>query len=327
MYAPASNTTGNAGWNHLATVWYDRAGLDALREKWSFWRLTENKLIPRRNGTTAQFFRYTNLGADATPVVTTEGAVGTGLELASTSFQASVSQYADWSSVSDLLVDTSISDEVTNAADQLGYRGGTSANNILKNEIDSVAASIDLSLLGSFFQARDGLHVAQLLQGLNIRPLRDGVYEALIHPYVVYDFLSDPQAGGFQDIVKQPGSDQRGRLFSIEDRGFVAQVGGVRYWAATDVTQVTGTPNKWRVYFAGRGGVAALDLAGRGPQRTMDHEQTRFRVNMVPGGPSQADPAGKIKNYVSYNFVFSAKILDATNYRLRKMDAPSGIVA
>jgi hypothetical protein len=42
---------------------------------------------------------------------------------------------------------------------------------------------------------------------------------------------------------------------------------------------------------------------------------------------SVADPEGVIRGVVSYNFVFVAKGLDATNPRIRKTDAPSSIVA
>lgn len=326
MYAPAGNTTVNFS-THLATVYYNRVAEDAIREKQTFWKLVEDRRIPLNNGKTVQFYRYTNLGADSTPVATTEGAVGTGLEFASGTFSATVSQYADWASLSDLLIDTSISDEVANAADQMGYRAAVTANNVLKNEIDNSAASFSLDpLSGSTFSSKDGLHVFSLMTGLNIRPMRSGYFEALIHPYVAYDFLADPSAGGFQDVVKRGGQGNQ-RLFTREDRGLLAIKDGVRYWEATDVTATGDSPNKWRVYFAGMGGVAAVDLAGRGPQRTMDHSTSKFRVNVLRPGPSAADPAGKIAAYIAYKYTFAAKILDSTNYRLRKIDANSGIVS
>ena len=312
MYAPATNTTSSLS-SHLATVWYNRKAEDALREKQSFWRLVEDRALPLNNGTVAQFYRYTNLGADTTPTATTEGAVGTGLQFGSSTFTVTVSQYADWASLSDLLIDTSISDEVSNAADQMGYRAAVTANNIIKNEIDNSAASFTLSALsGTTFSSRDGLHVSQLMEGLNIRPMSSGYIEALIHPYVAYDFLNDPTAGGFQDIVKRGGKGNE-RLFTKEDRGLLAIKDGVRYWSSTDVTATGNSPNEWRVYFAGMGAVSAVDLAGRGPQRTMDHQSSKFRVNVIRPGASAADPANKIAAYIAYKYTFAAKILDATS--------------
>lgn len=331
MTSPASNITTTAGFNHLKTVFYSKTALDSLREKQSFWRLIDEnavKALPKGEGTTVQFYRNTNMGAPSTPTATTEGTVGTGLTRATSKLTATVSQYADWGSVSDMLADTSLSGEAADLADQLGYRAAVVTNNINKNEIDSAASSIDLSGLDDKFTARDATHVAHLLEGLNIRPLRDGLFEALIHPYVSFDLISDPQAGGFQDMVKHDTASMgNNRLFAKEDRNFVAQISGVRFWSATDVTATGATPNAWRVYFAGKGGVGAIDLSGRGPQRVADHEVTPFGVNVFTPGLSAADPAGKIRTYVSYNFVYVAKLLDTTNYRLRKIDATSGIVS
>jgi N4-gp56 family major capsid protein len=251
----------------------------------------------------------------------------------SSTFQATVSQYDDYITISDMLDDTSISDEVTAAADELGYRAALTADEILKAEIDSAAGSVDFSLLGTNFSGADAVNVRHQLQGLNIRPKSsDGYFEALIHPYISYDLIKDPDVGGFQDIVKR-GTRGNERLFTYEDRGFVAEFGGVRFWESTNVTQVSGSPNKWRTYFFGEGGVSAIDLAGRGPSRVMRYPNSptasgdRFRLNVVRNlGPSKADPTGKIRAFVSYNFVFVAKIMDSTNYRYRKIDAPSSIV-
>ena len=328
MYQPASNATTSASLTHLATVYYNRTAEDALRTTFMFWKGVEDRILPKRNGPTVQFFRRANFGANTTPKV--EGQVGTGLTMTTSNFTATISQYADFGTVSDLLDDTSISDEVAALADQLGYRGGLTADNLVKAEVDGAAASIDLPLLGSFYSAADARNARHSLQGLNIRPKSsDGYFEALIHPYVSYDLLNDPSAGGFQDIIKRPGSVSNNRLFTLEDRGYIGAVGGVRFWETTNVTQVSGTPNKWRVYYFGEGGLAAIDLAGRGPSRVMrpgKPNNERFRVNVFRPGLSVADPEGVIRGVVSYNFVFVAKLLDTTNYRIRKTDAPSSIV-
>lgn len=332
MYQPTPNTTGNANFQHLATVYYDRVALDQIRTVTVFWKAVDEKVHPKRQGKTVQFYRYSDFGANTTP--STEGAVGTSLQMGSSSFSATVSQYDDYITISDMLDDTSISDEVTAAADQLGYRAALTADNILKAEIDSAAASVDIALLGSTFSSKDAANIRHQLQGLNIRPkTADGYFDSLIHPYVSYDLIKDPDVGGFQDLVKR-GARQENRLYTYEDRGFLAEVHGVRFWESTNVTQVAGSPNKWRTYFFGEGGVSAIDLAGRGPSRVMRPPNSptasgdRFRVNVVRNlGPSKADPTGKIRAFVSYNFVFVAKIMDSTNYRFRKIDAPSSIVA
>lgn len=329
-YQPAGNLTTTSTINHLATVYYNRVAEDQLRTTNLSWKLVDDRMIPQRQGKTIQFFRYDNLGANTT--ATAEGQVGTSLALTSNNFSATVSQYSDFISFSDLLADTAIDPIVEAGADQLGFRAALSTDNINFAELDTAAGGggdADLALVGEFFTASDAWNARSVMTGLNIRALRDSYFEGLIHPHVSYDLLRDPAVDGFMQLQMRPGSDQRNLLITPPDHSQspIAIVGGVRFWETSNVTKITGTPNKWRVYIAGRGAMAAIDLAGRGPQRTLDHARDRFRVNIVRPGLSVADPEGKIRAFASYNFVYVAKLLDTTNERYRTIDAPSSIVA
>ncbi len=322
-YTPASNTTGTASITHLISVYYDRVALTSLRKKFLFWKGVDTRTLPKKNGKTIQFYRNSQLGANTTP--TTEGAVGSGLELASSTVQATVAQYADFISFSDMLVDTAPdNDIVAVGADLLGYRAGLTVDTIIRNEVDSVAASIDVSLLGDYFTGMDVANIRHRLAGVDIKPFPDGYFKALAHPYVMYDFIHDPQVGGFLDVVKQ-GGEGKDKLFQVGE-GRVARWSGVEIWESTNVTMVAGTPNKYRVYFFGLEGLAAVDLAGRGPTRTEDQDRTKFSVNVIrETSPSIANPEGKIRAAVSYNFVFAAKVLDTNPYRIRKIDAATSL--
>src|SRR5512146_443346 len=145
-YSPASLTTGSANLTHLAAVYYDRTALTALRKKFMFSKGVDYRTLPKKNGKLIQFYRYSQLGANTT--ATSEGTVGTSLDMNSTTVQATVAQYADFISFSDLLVDTALdADIVAVGADQLGYRAGLTVDTIERNEVDSAATSIDVALL------------------------------------------------------------------------------------------------------------------------------------------------------------------------------------
>jgi len=317
--------TTSSGLGHLITVYYDRVALSSLRKKFMFWKGVDTRSLPKKNGKTVQFYRYSQFGANTTP--SPEGTTGAGLEMGSAVIQATVSQYTDFISFSDMLVDTAPdNDIVAIGAEQLGYRAGLTVDTILRNELDSVAASIDIGLLGDFFTGGDVANIRHRLAGLDIKPFPDGYFKALAHPYVMYDFIHDPAVGGFLDVVKQTGSEQRDRLFQLEDRGFVARWSGVEIWESTNLTMVAGSPNKYRVYFFGQEGMGAIDLAGRGPSRVEDPDRTKFSINVVREmSPSIANIEGKIRAAASYNFVFCAKILDTNPYRVRKIDAPTSL--
>jgi len=244
--------------------------------------------------------------------------------LASGVVSATVAQYADFVSFSDLLVDTAIDNDIVGVgADLLGYRAGLTCDTLIRNEVDSAAASIDVALLGDYFTAADAANISTRFAGVDIKPFGNGYFPAIAHPYCVYDFVHDPAVGGFKDVVKELGdSAARGNL---EDRGFVARFNDVELWQSTNVTMVAGSPNKYRVYFFGQEGLAAIDLAGRGPTRTQDQDRGAFGVNVIRAKPSAADPEGKIRAFVSYNFVFVAKILASDPYRIRKIDAPTSL--
>lgn len=324
-YQPAGNLTTTSTLTHLATVYYDRTALDQLRTKYMFRKGVDEKVLPKSNGKTIQWYRYSTLGANTTPKV--EGTVGTSLQLTSTTVSATISQYADYISFSDLLTETAIDDVVDQGVQELSARAGLTVDNLIKAEIDSAAASIDESLVGSYFSAADCAKIHAKFAGVNVRPKGDS-FPCLAHPYVTYDFLNDPAVGGFQDIVKQDsGARGNSRLFDREDRGFVAKIHGVEVWESTNVTVNTGaSPDTHRIYFFGAGGVGAVDLAGAGPSRITDPQNERFKINVVRPGLSAADPEGVIAAYASYNFKFVAKILDSTTYRIKKIDATSSII-
>ena len=320
--------TSTATITHLATVYYERVALSSLRKVFHFSKLADNRVMPRRNGKTVQFFRYSQLGANTT--ATPEGeTVVPGQTLTSTTLTATVAQYADFMSFSDMLVDTSIDDIVSAGADILGYRGGLSVDTIVRNEIDSVASSIDVTPLdATSFSGADLAQVRARLAGIDVKPFANGYFRALAHPFVLYDFINDPTAGGFQDIVKTlAGSNgQMDRFFTLEDRGMVAKFASVEMWESTNVTVVAGSPNKYRVYIAGQEALSTIDLEGRGPSRSEDQDKSPFSLTVlrdIPVGP--ANPEGKIKALVSYNFVFVTKILDTSPYRIRKIDVANSL--
>lgn len=322
----AGNLTSTGTITHLASVYYDRTALTSLRKTFMFWKGVDYRTLPKKNGKVIQFYRYSQLGANTSAA--TEGDYGSSLTLTSGTVSATVAQYADFISFSDMLVDTAIDgDIVAVGADQLGYRAGLSVDTIIRNEVDSVAASIDVSLLGDYFTALDGANINARFGGLDIKPFPNGYFPAIIHPYVRYDFIHDPQVGGFMDVAKQGQTDQLDKLITPNDStGFIGRFDGIEYWSSTNVKVTAGSPNTYRCYFFGQEGLAAIDLAGRGPTRTMDQNKQKFSVSVVNKLPiGVANPTGSIAALASYNFVFVAKTLDTSPYRMRKIDAPTSL--
>lgn len=328
---PASQTTGSSALAHLATVMYRKKALDVLQKKFVFQDVCMDDMLPRASGKTIQFYRYSNL-----PVSTTakspEGAVGTSQNLNSKTVSATISQYTNFITVSDLLKDTAIDPLIQNAAERLGYQAGFSVDTITRTIIDNEASATDQTLLGSFLRAGDFRQSRHLLQGTDVQPMDNGNFMGIAHPYVTFDLVNDPAAVGLADIHKYT-EPNRARLISYEDRGRIAVVGGVDVQESTNVALIAGSPNKWRVYIFGKNGVGCVDLEGRGPNKIKDPSKQRFNVNVGQGsGPTGYDPEGVLGGFVSYNFSFAVVVLEGPagiggSYRFKTLSAPSSIVA
>lgn len=326
---PVGNRSSSTNLAHLASVFYRKKALDRLMKKFYFHQVCVQDMIPRQSGRTVQFFRYNNL-AENTTAKSPEGGVGTSLSTSSRTVSATVSQYTDFINVSDFLVDTAIDPIVQSNAELLGYRAGLSVDIITRTVIDAEQASTDLSLIGSYLKAADFRNARARLQGLDVEPMDDGYFRVYAHPYVTFDLVNDPSANGLADIHKY--TEKPGFQISPEDRGLLAVVAGCKIYENTNVKLVSGSPNKWRVYVFGKGGVGTVDLEGRGPSRITDPKKQRFNINTIKGEKSIYDPEGVIGAAVSYNFIFTAVVLEGPTgiggtYRFKTLDCPSSIVA
>lgn len=326
---PVGNRTSASNLAHLASVFYKKKGLDRLMKKFYFDMVCEHDILQRMSGRTVQFFRYNNLAANTT-AKTPEGGVGTSISTSSRTVSATVSQYTDFINVSDMLADTAIDQIVQANAELLGYRAGLSVDTIVRTVIDAEQASTDLTLAGSYLKAADFRTARARLQGVDVEPFEDGYFKALAHPYVTFDLVNDPSANGLADIMKYTQVPQF--QTKPEDRGLLATIAQTKIYESTNVYLAAGSPNKWRAYVFGKGAVGVVDLEGRGPSRIVDPKKQRFAINVIKGEKSIYDPEGIIGAAVSYNFVFTAVVLEGPagiggTYRFRTFECPSSIVA
>lgn len=326
-YSPATNLTTSAGLPHVQVTYYKKKALDRLQKKFLFRNACMADMIPKQEGRTVQWFRYFNLSANTTP--TSEGAAaGTGLSPTSRVVSATVSQYTAFLTISDFLTDSAIDPLVENHAELLGYQAGLSVDTITRNVIDAESTSTAQTLLGSFLRVADIRNSRHALQAIDVQPHEDGQFYCILHPYVSYDLVNDPAAGGLADIVKytDPKSTP---LVKYEDRGLITSVAGTRVVESTNVfTQAS--PNRYRVYVFGKDGIGCVEMAGRGPSKTTDPKKQRFSVKVGRPDVSVADPEGVIGAFVSYNFIYTAAVLDGPAgiggvYRYKTLDPSSSI--
>lgn len=326
-FAPASFQTGSVA--HAQTIFHKREALDQLLKKFMFHSIGMKDNLAKQSGLTVQWFRYTPFASNI--ATKTEGEVGTGITPTSNTVQATVSQYTDFITLSDLAVDTLIDPVISAAAQNLGYRAGLSVDTIIRNVIDAAASSIDQTPLATYLTANDIGSAVHQLQGADVEPFDGMAYKVFASPFVTYDVIHDPTATGPIAVYSNNAPDT---VMRREDRGRLrAHIYGADVFESTNVTTLTG-PTRYRTYIFGKGGVGITSLQGRGPSFVTNPKSERFAVKVIRNNGDQiADPEGVIAAAVSYNFVFTSVLLAATSssadsdYRIRKIDTQSSIAS
>ncbi len=314
-YAPAGTTTQSPGIAPMNNVTYfARKGLDRLMPNLYFNQVAYPQSLPLKSGRTIQWFRRGLPPADTAPKP--DGVIPNPIPQTANVLTSTVEEYGDFMSSSTLWDETNIDDaEANGMVDDLSYQAAISADTISRFEVDSNTNSI-VDTLGATLSASDFKAQVSIMKGINVRPYSGGDFMSIVHPYVVYDVISDNTAGGFIDALKYQNGQQ-------VLNGEIGKVGGCRLMESTNVgTDGVAAPNtKYYTYIFGNGAFGVVDLAGRGPSKITDPLNQRFNLWVGKGGPTGWDPTGTIGTYVSYRFVYAAKTFDPNRLRIVKADA------
>jgi N4-gp56 family major capsid protein len=316
-YAPPGSTTQTSALAHLATVKYEKRGLDRLKAKFRFAQICDPHPLPHEQRQDAPDVPLRAAWVQHHP--SSEGVIGAPVPQSSSTLTATVEQYSDFESSSALLEETDINPTVMQMVEDVSYRASGSVDTIIRTEVDSNTGA-QVSTISSYLAAADIKKQIALMEGVNVEPFDGDRYFGVIHPYVVYDLISDNTAGGFIDALKYASGQQ-------VLNGEIGEIARCRFLTSTNVGSTGSSPNvQYYTYVFGRHGIGIVDLEGRGPDRIQDPKNEQFKVNVVKGGPNTADPVGEIGSFASYRFVFAAKTLDSTNYRFRSIKSDASII-
>lgn len=325
-YSPTSLTTATAGVQGIDRIFYAREALDQLQKKFIFRKPCDSEDLPLHSGRTAQWYRWNNMTADTAPA--TEGTVGTGLTINAQLLTASVSQFVNFISLSDLQVQTYPESLIAAASKLLGYRAGLTNDTVSRLVADAEFPSVSQTPQATYLRAADLRQTRHQLQALDVQGWEDdNRFLAIVHPYCSYDLVNDPNVLGYADLVKY--TDGGGSLNSAPDRGLFVKTAHCNVWESTNVR--TSGSNYYNYVF-GKGAMGCLDLAGKGPSKVTDPRNERFKIMVVRGEQASIpDPAGQIGATVAYNyktvtFVKEGPTPIGGTYRMRIISAPTSLV-
>ena len=229
-------TTGNELSPEMKTF-YDMTLLDEAGPQLVHDQFAQKRPIPKNGGKTIEFRKFDSLPKATAPL--TEGVTPDGQRLSVTAITATVSQYGDYITQSDVLELTALDNTILEATKLLGRQAGITLDTITREVLNAgTNVSFCPKLSGSTETPVDDRSkldktakltvdvVNQMVAKLRAQnaPTINGDYVAIIHPYVAYDLMRDPE---WIDAHKYSDA---GALFN----GEIGKIGGVRFVSTTE---------------------------------------------------------------------------------------------
>lgn len=325
-YSPSSVVSGASLPNTLA-VYYEKLAIAPLLANTPALEATTKRTLPRNSGKTVQLFAYNALVANTTQA--TEGTVGTGVALTSQDVQATIGQYSDFVSISDVVAETSIDNVIESASLLMGERAALTINSLVFTELDAaITADATCNFVvadGSFLNSSLVRQRVADLQGRNAHGIENGQFVGLISPFVASDLFNDTANNGFTDIIKRnPGLSEKLLLEGTADNldyEILGSFGGVKWLSTTTVPTYANVPvagkTAYGSYIVARDGVFAISLGAN----ELPKDKNFKLMTSVFKVPSPADPARQIAAAVAYNVKFVAAIRPGTTQVVERIQS------
>ena len=304
-------TTDNSSGNNLSPemkTFYDMTLIDMAEANLVHDQFGQKRPIPQNGGKTIEFRKFAPLNKALTPL--TEGVTPDGSVLDVTAITATVSQYGDYITQSDVLELTALDNTILEATKLLGRQAGMTLDTVTRNVLNSGtnvtyaskwSGSTETPVTQrSALDATAALKVDTIYQIVaKLRaanaPTIDGKYVAIIHPYVAYDLMRDPE---WIDAHKYA---EPSNLYE----GEIGEIGGVRFVQSTEAKifqgSGSGAPTGLAVFstlFMGAGAYGVTEVTGGGLQTIIKQK----------GSAGTADPLDQ-RSSIGWKAIKTAEIL------------------
>ena len=226
-------TTGTDTLSPEMKTFYDDTLLDNAKPNLVHDQFGQQRPIPKNGGKTIEFRRYKTLPKALTPL--TEGVTPDPNKLSVTTVTATVKQYGDWISMSDVLLLTAIDNNLTESVILLGDQAGRTLDTVTREVVNGGTNVLYAPNGDTPVTTRTGIDstslvtlqlimkAAAILKGVNAVPF-DKHYVAIVHPYVAYDLMMDEK---WEDWNKYTNAEAM-------YEGELGRIGGVRFVESTE---------------------------------------------------------------------------------------------
>jgi N4-gp56 family major capsid protein len=318
LFAVQTTVTANTG-NDLSPemkTFYDMTLIDEASANLVHDQFGQKRPIPANGGKTIEFRKFSSLAPATLPI--TEGVTPNGNRLNVTAITATVDQYGDFITQSDVLELTALDNTILEATKLLGKQAGLTLDIIVRNKLAEGTNVIYSSKVGADgtetavtkradldttcqLRVKDIQKAVATLRGQNA-PTIGGKYVAIIHPYVAYDLMRDPE---WIDAHKYANPTN---LYE----GEIGEVAGVRFVQTTQAKVFgNGSLGTFSTLILGEGAYGVTEVTGGGLQTIVKQK----------GSAGTADPLDQ-RSSVGWKAMKTAEILvNAYMVRIESMSA------
>ena len=296
VFANVVQTTLLDGLSAENKTFYDMTLLDEAQAALVHDQFAQKRPIPQNGGKTIEFRKFASLPKATTPL--TEGVTPDGKSLNVTAVTATVAQYGDYITQSDVLELTSIDNTIVEATKILGRQAGLTLDTVTRNVLQSgTNVTYCPKSDGTEVTSRTGLdatcqltvkvvqQVVAKLKGQNA-PTINGKYVAIIHPYVAYSLMRDPE---WIDAHKYAQPDN---LFT----GEIGEIAGVRFVETTEAKVYQG--GVFGTLIMGANAYGVTEITGGGLQTIIKQK----------GSAGTADPLDQ-RSSIGWKAIKTAELL------------------
>lgn len=203
---PNTNVTTDSSLTKEMKTYYDMRLIDLAQPMLVHDQFAQKRPIPQGRGKTIEFRKYTPLTKATTAL--TEGVTPDGKKLDVKTIEATVKQYGDYVTISDVLKLTAIDDNLVQAQRLLANQAGLTLDTITRDiinagtnvqyaegQVDSRANLVggDPDAANNHYLTVRALKMAARTLKKQNTPLINGTFAGIIHPDVAFDLTDDPE--------------------------------------------------------------------------------------------------------------------------------------
>ena len=300
LFANELQTTLLDGLSVEMKTFYDMTLIDEAQASLVHDQFAQKRPIPKNSGKTIEFRKFSSLPKAMTPL--TEGVTPDGKSLNVTAITATVAQYGDYITQSDVLELTTIDNTIVEATKLLGRQAGLTLDTVTRNVLQSgtnvtYCPKVAADGTETAVTSRAGLDntcqltvkvIQQVVAKLRAQnaPTINGKYVAIIHPYVAYDLMRDPE---WVDAHKYA---QPNNLYE----GEIGEIAGIRFVQTTEAKIYEGGVFGTLVF--GDGAYGVTEISGGGLQTIVKQK----------GSAGTADPLDQ-RSSVGWKAIKTAELL------------------